>query len=555
MEEALRTKNNIQPVVRAHWDELLQNSHIVHQLENQVFPAYLKRMRWFGGKSRLLTSINLYQYIPVPTTQRTAYYILLKVRYPDGPTEIYVLPLVFIPAQVADEGNLPSEAIVARLENDTETGFLADGIYDETFRTALFNNMVTAAELHGNHYPWKAQTGKLLGAYSAPTISSRVLKAEQSNSSIIYNDTFFLKLFRKVEYTINPDLEIIRFLTAQDRFHHIPAFAGAIELFHPEKPSMLLALLQQMIPNKGDAWAWFLDRLDGFYRSIDETGFRHSAFPGRPRKHTITWKETPAELQALIGEDTCQRAMLLGKRTAELHLALAAENNLRDFVPEPIGDEDQKKLGEGLLKLVDLKFELLMRNLIRVPELLQQDAKEMLEDREKIKDFITRSLNESLGGQRIRIHGDYHLGQALVTENDFVILDFEGEPDKPHAERRLKYPPLKDVAGMMRSFRYAAYASLFRHFENDRELRESMIPVADLWYHYVSRYFLGAYLQGVKGSGLIPEGPQLNVMLRLYSFEKAIYEMGYEINNRPDWVIIPLISLVKFVKFYLDEEY
>jgi maltose alpha-D-glucosyltransferase/alpha-amylase len=138
---------------------------------------------------------------------------------------------------------------------------------------------------------------------------------------------------------------------------------------------------------------------------------------------------------------------------------------------------------------------------------------------------------------------------VLVTEDDMVILDFEGEPDKPYTERREKYPPLKDVAGMMRSFRYAAYATMFSKYGEENT---EMVAVADLWYHFVSRFFLGSYLETMQGSGLIPGEERVNDLLQIYSFQKAIYELGYEINNRPDWALIPLQSLVKFVKHYID---
>jgi maltose alpha-D-glucosyltransferase / alpha-amylase len=550
MEEALRIRDSVQPAIQAEWQDLFSKETSIHQLENQVLPAYLKRMRWFGGKSRPGGSVIIYQNIPIPSGNDFVHYLLLKVRYPDSPTEIYALPLAFVARRQFQD--LPSDSVVARLENTVTPGFIIDAIYDESFRTALYKLLIQDKLIAGKaHYPFQCHSGKLLRNQEQESTASRVLKAEQSNSSIIYNETFFLKFFRKLEYTINPDLEIIRFLTDQDRFHQIPAYAGSIEIHHPEKPPMLAVMLQKMVPNQGNAWDWNQNQLKRYYADTIQSGFLSSSFPGRPPKHRIGWEETPERLQNLIGKGVYEQAVLLGKRTAELHLALAADQKNLDFKPEPVDKSGQQQFKESLLKLVDTKFDLLMRNLIRIPQNLQQDAKEMLEKRENVKTFIQKILSHSPGGSRIRTHGDYHLGQVLVSGDDLVILDFEGEPDKAHELRRKKTSPLKDVAGMMRSYRYAAYASLLTSFENDYELRESLLPVADLWYHFVSRYFLGAYLQTVEGSNLIPDGEALNDMLQMYSFEKAIYELGYEINNRPDWAIIPLISLVKFVKFYL----
>lgn len=550
MEEALRIRDSAQPAMYAEWPDLFRQNGLIQQLENQVLPAYLKRMRWFGGKSLNFDSVLIYQNIPVAAGKDFVHYLLLKVRYTDHPTEIYALPLTFrLTTQIQD---LPSEAVIARLENTIAPGYIIDAIYDEDFRLALFQLMMHDRSItSAGHYPLYAKGGRLLKEHNGMAFSSKVLKAEQSNSSIIYNDHFFLKFFRKLEYALNPDLEIIRFLTDQDQFHHIPAYAGSVEIHHPEKPPVLAAMLQRLVPNQGNAWNWNIERLDHFYSQVPGAGLLSGALPGRPRKHHISWEETPEKLRQLIGQDVHEKAVLMGKRTAELHLALGADPKNQDFAPEQVDKAGQTLFKEVLLKLLDNKFDLLQRNISRVPQAYQEGAGQMLKDREKVKNFLTIVLSHPPGGKRIRTHGDYHLGQVLISEDDLVILDFEGEPDKPHEQRRKKNSPLKDVAGMMRSYRYAAYASLLTRFEQDDELRESLIPVADLWYHFVSRYFLGAYLQSMEGSGLLPRDEALNDMLQMFSFEKAIYELGYEINNRPDWAIIPLISLVKFVKFYV----
>lgn len=545
-----RIKETSQPLIRSGWNDLFLSEHHIHQLENQVLPVYLKRMRWFGGKSRPVTGMKIYQNIPVPMAQDIARYLLIKVRYDDGPTEIYALPIMFLHSRSLLAGEYPSSSILARMEDEHHIGFLVDALYNEDFRNALFNMICQERQLKGMHYPMHFGRGAYLSRGGVPSpLESRVLQADQSNSSVIYNNSYFLKLFRKVEYAINPDREIVEFLTTQDRFHQIPAFAGCAELEHPEKPRMLLLMLQQMVENKGEAWKHMLSHVDKYFDEVKETAYNEGPLPIKPHLLSISWDKTPEMLQKLIGKGTFDEARLLGKRTAEFHLALADSAGRPDFEPANMDDEFRNRLIEELMHLLDAKFDLLQRNLHRVPAAMREDAASMLEDREKVRSFFTRLLNHKLEGKRIRIHGDYHLGQVLVTENDMVLLDFEGEPDKPHSERRDKYPPLKDVAGMMRSFRYATYAAMFSRFGEDDS---SMIPVADLWYHFVSRYFLGAYLETMDGSKLLPSEEKVNELLQVYSFQKAIYELGYEINNRPDWALIPLQSLVKFVKHYID---
>ncbi|MEX1188804.1 MAG: putative maltokinase [Bacteroidia bacterium] len=548
-----RIKDTSQPLIQANWNDLFNSERIIHQLENQVLPAYLKRMRWFGGKARAVKGMKIYQNIPIENSQGIARYLLIKVRYEDGPTEIYTLPIVFVHSRMMLTGKYPSYAVIARIEDENQDGYLMDGIYDEDFRNSLFLLMSNQSSIRGNHYPLDSCKGKYLDEKGLPhPLESKVLEADQSNSSIIFNDTFFLKLFRKVEYMVNPDWEIVNFLTSQDKFKQIPAFSGCVELTHPEKNKMLLIMLQQLVPNKGDAWKLMINRVERFYDRAVESDYQNRPLPLKPHLLSISWDKTPEELRNLIGEDTFQEAALLGKRTAEFHIALADAGANRDFEPENLDADFQKKLFKELMHLLDTKFDLLERNLQRVPATLRDDAAEMLEGKARVKSFFTKVLDTPLEGKRTRIHGDYHLGQVLVTDNDMYMLDFEGEPDKPHHERRDKYPPLKDVAGMMRSFRYAAYAVMFGRYDEEHNDRHKMIAVADIWYHFVSRYFLGAYLETMSGSGLIPADDKVNDLLQVYSFQKAIYELGYEINNRPDWALIPLQSLIKFVKHYID---
>ena len=209
----LRIKDTAQPTLNVEWNDLFQQEKSIHQLENQVLTTYLKRMRWFGGKARAVNAVKVYQNIQIETSEGFAHYLLLKVRYLDGPTEIYALPVVFISDRQAELGEIPSEAIICRLENEIQSGYLIDGIYSENFRNALFMLIAKNKTLQGNHYPVKAAAGKFLIEKGIPeNLSSKVLKADQSNSAIVFNNTFFVKLFRKVEYMVNPDFEIINFL-------------------------------------------------------------------------------------------------------------------------------------------------------------------------------------------------------------------------------------------------------------------------------------------------------------------------------------------------------
>lgn len=538
-EEQLKTPVGM-PIMSINDASQLNDERFIRQLENIILPVYLKRCRWFGGKAMPMLAVKVYQFIPVHYDNYLAVLLLIKVRYEQHATEIYSLPLGI----TSRDADIPAEGVIAANENV----LLIDAIYQEQFRIWLFRLMKNRARLQGAHYPMEGNIG---GIFNPELLisDSRVLKAEQSNSSIIYGEKYFFKLFRKIEYTINPDQEIIQFLTEKTGFKNIPAFAGAIQVTHPEKGNALVGMMQALVPNDGNAWSWYLNKVRKYYGIIETY---QDQPPDKMLSLSMNFADISEPYKAGIDHELYSVSVRLGAITARMHQALASGND-EAFAPENFDAVQADAFKEHLHQLVDHKFRLLSVNFDKVPEFLKADTKEIIEQGDKVKAFFDRKLSNVVSCKSIRIHGDYHLGQVLMGKDDLVVLDFEGEPDKLHHERRMKHPPVKDVAGMMRSFRYAAYAMLFELYGNQPELLEKLIPFADYWYHCVSRFYLGSYLQTMKGSELLPEGEAIIPLLQAYSFEKAVYELGYEINNRPDWAVIPLQSIVKFIKYYLHE--
>lgn len=487
--------------------------------------AYLLRSRWFGGKSRQIQSIDLHRVEIVFDTCGTA---IWQVNYSDGAFEWYSLALTH---QSVD--GLPDDAIVSQ-----EQGFgWVDALYTPAFSAWCWNCMVSS---EGKH---------LIGENRLPKDTKfervRVLKTEQSNSAIIYNEQFFFKWFRKVDDSINPDLEIIRFLSEETTFRNIPVFRGRIEWKPKGGSCILLAMMQDLVPNVGDAWVEFGREVRHYFQEVLSSGFAKDSAP--------VFEHIPEQLNTLIGMPLFRKVTLLATRTAQMHLALASATQSADFSPEPFDAGFQHWMFGCLEELCRSKFGLLENTLDSLSIQDRRLALAVLQNKTRILDFFQGGLEKPIQALRIRVHGDYHLGQVLNTGDDFVVLDFEGEPDKPHGMRRLKYGALKDVAGMIRSFHYAAYAALRQHQE-DPDLIRRLQPWAEQWYQYVNRLFLDTYLEITKGSGLVPPKKQLVPLLQLYLFEKAIYELGYELNNRPQWAGIPLISLEQFVRHYLSEE-
>jgi maltose alpha-D-glucosyltransferase/alpha-amylase len=255
----------------------------------------------------------------------------------------------------------------------------------------------------------------------------------------------------------------------------------------------------------------------------------------------VDYDAVPDMMKELIDGADAERARLLGVRTGEMHLALATATDEPDFKPENYSLHYQRSLFAGLQTLVRSTFLNQSRKLQQLPDDIRKQAEDVLSMRQEVLGVLKNIYRKKIDVVKIRIHGDYHLGQVLFTGKDFIITDFEGEPARSYSERRLRRSPLRDVAGMVRSFHYAAYASLYLDNQIRPEDLGKLIPFVEQWYHYMSNFFIKAYLETVKGSAFIPkEKEDLETLLTTFLLEKAIYELNYELNNRPTWITIPL---------------
>jgi maltose alpha-D-glucosyltransferase/alpha-amylase len=392
----------------------------------------------------------------------------------------------------------------------------------------------------------KARVGELVGVTASTfeadqTVvsgNSQVLSAEQSNSSMIFDNKFFLKLYRKIEDGVNPDVEINRFLTERTDFPNVPAFIGAIEYRRAKAEPAVLCLLQRAAANEGDVWT----------RTVDAVGRYYERVLGRKADLQNETAPPGALLDELIGGIYPEKVKLFAQRTGELHLALASCPDDPAFRPEPFNAMAQRSVYQNMRASLRRAFTLLEKKLADLPMAFRDEAKEVLGAEQEILSREKRLLDRRTNAAKIRIHGDYHLGQLLYTGKDFVILDFEGEPARALSERKLKRSALRDVAGMMRSFQYAAYSALWQP-----AMRSEDVPFlerwADFWYRQVASVFLQSYLKTTGNAIFIPQNSEdLQIMLEAYLLDKAVYEIGYELNNRPGWVVIPVRGIKHILK-------
>ncbi|HEX7519369.1 MAG TPA: putative maltokinase, partial [Candidatus Deferrimicrobium sp.] len=372
-------------------------------------------------------------------------------------------------------------------------------------------------------------------------------KAEQSNSSVIFGDKMILKIFRRVHPGINPDLEIGTYLTEVAAFPHVPPIAGSFQYVRAHEEPTTLAILMGFVPNQGDAWKYTLDSLGQFFERVLTQSADIAELPCTgPRAVRAGEESVPPKVSELIGSYLLS-ARQLGERTAEFHLVMASNVGNPSFAPEPFTPFYQRSLYQSMRNLTARTFSLLRKRVRTLPEALREHGREVLDMEARILKRFQGILDRKITAMRIRIHGDYHLGQVLHAGKEFVLIDFEGEPARSLADRRIKRSPVRDVAGMLRSFHYASYAPLIG--DGGGGVRsgdiKSLEPWADFWNRWVSSAFLQGYLAVAREGAFLPRTEEdLSFLIDTFLLEKAIYELGYELNNRPDWIKLPLLGIL-----------
>ncbi|GAB4347730.1 MAG: maltose alpha-D-glucosyltransferase [Candidatus Abyssubacteria bacterium] len=523
----------------------------------KVFREYLPVCRWFGGKGSEIKTVGISRVRSIANGIAQGCLAMLEVEYVDGESETYSIPLTYSEGDRAEEilRDHP-RAAVARLQLKTkdQEGLIHDATVEQSFCEELLRIMSrrrSRKDREGELIVTPTRAFRRLRGPADASLEPRVLKGEQSNTSVIFGERFILKLFRRIAPGMNPDLEIGRFLTERG-FTHIPQVASSLEYRAGRQQPVTLAILHGFVPNQGDAWEYTLDVLEHFFEQAltQKDRYEEVAIPNL-QPLDLVQQTPPPEVAELIGA-YLESVRLLGRRTAELHVVLASEPLAPDFSPEPFSKLYQRSIYQSMRSLTAKVFQSLTRQMRKLPEKARNDAEAALDLEDEILNRFRSIIGKKITAMRIRCHGDYHLGQVLYTGKDFVIIDFEGEPARPISERRIKRSPLRDVAGMLRSFHYAAYSAFFKQQqsgivrEDDFEYLEKM---AGLWSLWVGAVFLTAYLEVAGPGGFLPTTTdELELLLNVYLLEKAVYELGYELNNRPDWIRIPLQGIAQLLQ-------
>jgi len=511
-------------------------SNLKAELPAQL-PAYLKSQRWFGAKAREIGGTHVMDVIRLQSVGLDAVVLLVNVQYQGGGGDLYSVPLLL------GENAGGSSTLTLAQRDGAGKVVLSDALKEEAFLSLLLEAIQKGLIFTGDSgelrtsYP---SALKLQEAGASESLKPRAIEAEQSNSSIAYGDRLMLKFFRRLEEGVNPDLEMSGFLTEKAGYQHTPHLLGALEYHSADGRRMTQGILQAFVANHGDAWQYTMKSISHFYREVGNVSINGAL--------TAAQENSARALLAPFLDSVA----LLARRTAELHLALAsaAASQDGDFSPEPFDANFQEGFEQALEELTHRVFKQLLKANEHFPAAAKNKAVEVLSAEDDIRRRFHAALNNPIRALRTRIHGDYHLGQVLYTGSDFVIIDFEGEPARPMSQRRLKRSPLQDVAGMLRSFHYAAYAPLLAA-TGSGEISghpKNLRAWAEVWAQWVSDRFLSEYLRVADGTAFLPPARvEMLALLQLQLLEKAVYELGYELNNRPDWVAIPLEGISKIL--------
>ncbi len=481
----------------------------------EVIRSWLVRARWFGGKEHRVLRVELDDLGTIRTEDPTLLFTLWRVDYAEAPTEVYSVPLGIRAAPHA-VSELGSDHLIAAVRGTDGTLLVYDALADPETAAELWRLLATGTST-------TTSAGRLLVSrlaeidWETPE-PPRLLGVQQSNSALVRGQRDFLKWSRRIEAGPNAELEMIEALASRG-FRHIPALRAHLSYQRGGEPPALQAILQDFLHNGTEGWAMALTSLRDLYAAAEEAEINSS----RERRELVD--EQDVSFQA--------EAARLGEVTAELHLALADPALPGWLAPTRAGPALLDRWATEMISALD--------------GLLAADHPTVASLREK-RDVVVarfealRHLED--GGMAIRTHGDYHLGQVLRTDDGWNVIDFGGEPARGAQERRELSSPLRDVAGMLRSFDYAAAAALAERMQPSDPLWPRLLAAGHIWANTNREAFWAAYLERASGSGLLPEGGASLTVLRAFELNKAVYEVGYELGHRPDWAGIPLSFLL-----------
>jgi maltose alpha-D-glucosyltransferase/alpha-amylase len=495
-------------------------------LERDVLPAFLASRRWFPAKDTASITAKLAATIPLSAGELGLALALTETKSGRESGQ-YLMPLAINWTRIDRVRNDPNA--LAAVRRGPREGTLLDATAEAAFISALLARVRAGSTIEAEGCRLEFSPVGDFAQSEPPAIEDvRAVSTEQSNTTVLVGHDYVVKLFRRIEPGINPEIEVGRFLTEMTGFANMPPLLGAVEMADGQSRSAV-AVIHRFIENQGDAWSVTNAYLD---RYVDEQ-----------RLLTVeAAAESDEQATYLL------RMRQVGRRVAEMQLALASRDDVPDFKPEPINPADIAKWTEDVLRRAQHALAKLARH--RLPKQSADRAliAEILSHQSSLPSYLRGLLPDTLKVMKIRHHGDFHLGQMLVVKDDVVILDFEGEPRRSLAERRRKMPAARDVAGLVRSIDYSATAALERALKSAPDEQGKIARALDDWRERSVAAMLTAYREFLVDPRLWPAEPgDADLLLDLFLLEKAVYEIEYELAHRPDWLRVPLAGLQRIL--------
>ncbi|HSK41061.1 MAG TPA: putative maltokinase, partial [Arenibaculum sp.] len=510
------------------------------ELAADVLPTYLPKQRWFGAKDSRIERTRLATAAEFAAGGEN--YLLARVDVDlagGGEPQHYFLPL----AIDWDDTHAGSASPVlpytmARVRRGPRLGNLYDAMQSDRFTRALLDAMGRGEDLASAFGKLRViRTERFADVALSPDVEIRRMAVEQSNTSVLIGDQLVLKAYRRLVRGTHPELEIARFLTEVAGYRNTPPLVGAIEHVDQDGTPMALVVAQGFVRNQGDGWSFTTEWLE---RELEEI-----------RLGTQQPTESASERLAMdsgekeTGGIYFSLADTLGRRTAELHKAFAIESGDPAFEPEPITEHDLRHWTDAARAQTEQAFAALRQAVAHMPGDRRDEAHLLLDRRRECLDLLDHLMEGRLDTLKTRHHGDYHLGQVLRAQADWFLIDFEGEPLRSLEERRRKHCPLRDVAGMLRSYDYAAWATVRRLGDHDEDAMSRILGPALEWQQKTAQAFLGGYRDAIAGCPSYPTDPETaRRLLDFFLLEKACYEIAYEAANRPGWLDIPVKGVI-----------
>jgi maltose alpha-D-glucosyltransferase/alpha-amylase len=514
-------------VVGHGWENAI-SSWTRRTFELDVLPGFMPDRRWFADKASRNVSTKVSAAIPIEHGEDRFAAVVADVTGLDG-TSRYFMPLTIRWTRYTAVDKGPA-SILAAVRRGPREGTLLDATAEPEFIATLLSKIQAGADLERDGKTLEFRPTKAFAASPLPELKNiSAVDREQSNSSVIVDNQYVLKILRRITAGTHPEIEVGRFLADEALFENAPKLLGSVELVEGNQRSAL-AVVHEFIQNQGDAWTVTSASLD---RLIDD----HRMLP------TESVTET-SETASLL-----QRMRQIGRRTAEMHVAFASREDIPDFAPENITPEDVARwTSESKIRAQGV-FTLLERLLRDLPETTAQLAQHLLSHRDTVLTEIEALRNQQIRGIKIRHHGDFHLGQVLIAKDDAYILDFEGEPRRSLSERRSKAPPARDVAGFVRSIDYATSAAIDRAPNLTAEERGTLVKLMRDWGERLTAAYWESYRETMNDAPLWPADDQQTLrLLERFVLDKALYEIEYELANRPNWAHIPLDATLRILQ-------